>query len=124
LVIVGVIVLFNVVGGATSQSRGLADDFTQLVIAGDTDEAFDYLDPELQVKISKQAFEDGVAGLKLNDTCKQSYNDVKVSSKNGANSADIAGLITCDGDRKIELSYRFEGRDELKLVNLRLRPQE
>ena len=64
----------------------------------------------------------GVKSLEMNDTCKPAYNDVKVASENGVNSADIAGVITCDG-QQIDLAYRFEGTDELKMTNIKLRPK-
>ncbi|WP_457966533.1 hypothetical protein M1E17_07495 [Arthrobacter sp. D1-29] len=124
LVIIGLIILVNVVGSATNQARGLADDFTKLVISGDTDQAYGYLDPALHDQLTKESFIEGIATLELNDSCKPSYNDVQVTSENGTNSADIAGLITCDNDKKIDLAYRFEGQDELKMINIKLRPQE
>ena len=53
--VVGVVILINVVGGATNHARGLADDFTKLVIAGETSKAYDeYLDPALQEQVSKE----------------------------------------------------------------------
>ena len=123
LVIIGVIFLVNLVGGATSQATGRADAFNKLLISGDTDEAYGYLDPALHVKMPKQSFVSGIAGLRLNDTCKPTYNDVKVSSNNGANSADVAGLIKCDADKRVSFSYRFGGTDEPKLVSFKLEPQ-
>ncbi|WP_165478275.1 hypothetical protein [Arthrobacter sp. S39] len=123
LAVVGMIVLFNVFGGATNQARGLADGFTKLVIAGDSSKAYDdYLDPALQEQLSKEDFLAGVESLKMNDTCKPAYNDVKAASDNGVNSADIAGVITCDG-QQIDLAYRFEGTDDLKMTNIKLRPK-
>jgi hypothetical protein len=124
LVIIGLIILVNVVGSATNQARGLADDFTKLVISGDTDQAYGYLDPALHDQLTKETFIEGIASLELNDSCKPTYNDVQVTSENGTKSADIAGLITCDNDKKVDLAYRFEGQDELKMVNIKLRPQE
>jgi hypothetical protein len=121
--IVGVVLLVNVVGGATNKARGLADDFTQRVIAGDTDKAYDdFLDPALQDKLSKEEFAAGVHSLELNDTCKPSYNDVKVSTENGNNSADVAGTINCDG-KEVELAYRFDGNKDMKMINIKLRPK-
>ncbi|XAS67819.1 hypothetical protein V3C33_00245 [Micrococcaceae bacterium Sec5.7] len=123
LVIVGVIVLLNVVGGATNQARGLADDFTKLVISGDTDKAYDdFLDPKLQEQLSKADFAAGVKSLEMDASCKPSYDDLKVSSENGTNAADVAGLITCDG-KEVELAYRFAGTDELKMINIKLKPK-
>ncbi len=123
LAIVGVVLLVNLVGGATNQARGLADDFTQRVIAGDTDKAYDdFLDPALQDKLSKEEFAAGVQSLELNNTCKPSYNDVKVSTENGNNSADVAGVITCDG-KEVDLAYRFDGNKDMKMINIKLRPK-
>ncbi|BAS08201.1 hypothetical protein AHiyo4_16230 [Arthrobacter sp. Hiyo4] len=46
LAVVGVLILVNIVNGATNHARGLADSFTKLVIAGDSSKAYDdYLDP-------------------------------------------------------------------------------
>ncbi|MEW9873670.1 hypothetical protein [Arthrobacter sp. HS15c] len=123
LAVVGIVVLFNVFGGATNQARGLADGFTKLVIAGESSKAYDdYLDPALQEQLPKEDFIAGVKSLAMNDTCKPAYNDVKVASDNGINSADIAGVITCDG-QQIDLAYRFEGTDKLMMTNIKLRPK-
>jgi hypothetical protein len=123
LAIVGVVLLVNLVGGATNQARGLADDFTQRVIAGDTDKAYDdFLDPALQDKLSKEEFAAGVQSLELNNTCKPSYNDVKVNTENGNSSADVAGVITCDG-KEVDLAYRFDGNKDMKMINIKLRPK-
>lgn len=123
LAIVGVVLLVNLVSGATSKARGLADDFTQLVIAGDTAKAYDdFLDPALQDKLSKEEFAAGVQSLELNDSCKPSYNDFKVSTENGNNSADVAGVITCDG-KEVDLVYRFDGNKDMKMITIKLRPK-
>jgi hypothetical protein len=122
LVAIGVGVLLNSVGGATSQARGLADDFNKLLIAGDTGTAYDkYLDPALMKKLSRDDFAAGVRGLALDGSCKPNYRDLRVSSSNGTSGADVAGTLDCEG-KSIELAYRFEGADELKMVNIRLRP--
>ena len=123
LVTIGVVVLLNVVGGATNQARGIADDFTKLIIAGDVNSAYEkYLDPALMQQISREDFASGVQSLELDGTCKPTFSSLNVSSSNGANAADIEGSIDCD-TKHVELAYRFEGRDELKMVNIRLRPQ-
>lgn len=123
LAIVGVALLVNLVGGATSKARGLADDFTRLVIAGDTDTAYDdFLDPALQDKLSKEEFAAGVQSLELNDRCEPTYNDFKVSSENGNNAADVAGVISCDG-KEVDLAYRFDGNKDMKMINIKLRPK-
>jgi hypothetical protein len=123
LALVGVLLLVNLVGGATNKAKGLADDFTHLVIAGETDRAYDgFLDPALQDKLSKEEFAEGVQSLHLDDSCKPTYNDLKASSENGNTSADVAGVITCDG-KEVELAYRFNGGDDLKMINIKLKPK-
>lgn len=123
LVAAGVVILLNVVGGATNQARGVADEFTKQIIAGDVNGAYEkYLDPALMEKISREEFAAGVQSLELDASCKPNYSSLNVSTDNGANSADVAGSIDCD-TKHVELAYRFEGRDELKMVNIRLRPQ-
>lgn len=123
LAIVGVVLLANLVGGATSNARGLADDFTKLVIAGDTDKAYDdFLDPALQDKLSREEFAAGVQSLQLNDTCKPGYNDFKVNTENGNNSADVAGVITCDG-KEVDIAYRFDANKDMKMISIKLRPK-
>ena len=123
LVVLGIIILVNVAGSATNEARGLADGFTKLVIAGDNAKAYDdYLDPALQEQLSKEAFVTGVGSLEMNDSCKPSYNDLKVSTENGVKAADVAGVITCDG-KEVDLAYRFEGTDEMKMTNIKLRPK-
>lgn len=122
LAIVGV-VLFNFMGGASSKANDLADDFTQLVIAGDTDKAYDdFLDPALQEKLSKEEFAAGVQSLELNDTCKPTYNDSEVRSENGSNTADVAGVIGCDG-KEVDLAYSFDSDRDMKMINIKLRPK-
>ena len=124
LVIIGVVILVNVVNGATNHARGLAEEFTKLVIAGESSAAYDnYLDPALQDQVTKEAFIAGIKTLAMDNTCKPAYNDVTAGTENGIKSADIAGLITCDGDKKIDLVYRFQGTDDLKMINIKLKPQ-
>ena len=123
LVVVGVLLLVNLVGGATRQAGDLADSFTKLVIAGDTDKAYnDYMDPSLKAQLSREDFAAGVKSLQLDPSCTTAYDDLKVSTQNGNNLADVAGLIKCPG-KDIELVYRFAGKDNLKLVTIRLRPK-
>lgn len=124
LSVVGVLILVNIVNGATNHARGLADSFTKLVIAGDSSKAYDdYLDPALHEQLTKEDFIAGIKTLEMDSTCKTAYNEVKASTENGTKAADVAGLITCDGDKKIDLVYRFEGTDELKMINIKLKPQ-
>jgi hypothetical protein len=123
LVAVGVLLLVNFVGGATRQAGDLADSFTRLVIAGDTNKAYnDYMDPSLKEQLSREEFDSGVKSLRLDPSCTTAYDDLKVSSEGDNNIADIAGLIKCPG-KDIELVYRFAGKDELKMVTIRLRPK-
>jgi Flp pilus assembly protein TadG len=124
LVIAGGVSVFNLVGGATNEARDVADDFTRLVIAGDTDTAYDdFLDPALQEKLSKEEFAAGVQSLKLNDTCKPTYSDLKVSNENGNNKADVAGVIGCDG-KEVDLAYGFDRDSDMKMINIKLRPKD
>jgi hypothetical protein len=124
LVVAGGVSVFNLVGGGTNEARDLADDFTRLVIAGDTDTAYDdFLDPALQENLSKEEFAAGVQSLKLNDTCKPTYNDLKVSSENGGNKADVAGVIGCDG-KDVDLAYSFDRESDMKMINIKLRPKD
>lgn len=123
LVAVGVTLLVNLVGGTTRHASDLADDFTKLVISGETDKAYnDFMDPALKQRLSREDFASGVRSLNLDPSCTTSYDDLKVSAENGTNIADVAGLIQCDG-KDIELVYRFAGKDELKMVTIRLRPK-
>jgi hypothetical protein len=123
LVAAGVVILLNVVGGATNQARGIADEFTKQIIAGDVNGAYEkYLDPALMEKISREEFAAGVQSLELDPSCKPNYSSLNVSTDNGSNTAEVTGSIDCD-TKHVELAYRFEGRDELKMVNIRLRPQ-
>ncbi|MHC6591199.1 hypothetical protein [Arthrobacter sp. C152] len=122
LVILGVVILVNVVGGAANQAKGLADAFTRKVIAGDTSAAYDdYLDPALQDQLSKEAFMSGVKTLNMDGSCQPSYNDVEVATENGRKSAEVTGQITCDG-KKVDLAYRFQGKDQLRMTSIKLRP--
>ncbi|WP_223936510.1 hypothetical protein [Arthrobacter sp. StoSoilB5] len=122
LAVVGILVLVNVVGSATSKARSLADEFTSLVVSGQTEQAYDnYLHPALKDELDKQSFIDGIASLELDDSCKPNYNSVSVNSDNGNNKADIAGTLQCSG-KSIDLKYVFEGTNDLKMSSIRLRP--
>lgn len=123
LAVVGVVLLVNLVNGATAKAKGQAEEFTRLVISGDTDKAYDnYLDPALQEKLSKEDFAAGVQSLELDESCKPSYNDLKVSTENGNNAADVAGIISCDS-KEVDLAYRFDGDKDMKMINIKLRPK-
>lgn len=124
LAILGVVILANVVAGPTNHARSLADDFTKLVIAGDTSKAYDdYLDPALQEQVSKEAFIAGIKTLEMDSSCKPSYNAVEASTVNGTKAADVVGLIACNDGKNIDLVYRFEGSDELKMINIKIKPK-
>ncbi|MBT2587458.1 hypothetical protein J7I86_16720 [Arthrobacter sp. ISL-95] len=122
LAVVGVLLLVNLVGNATSKARSLADEFTNLVVSGQTEQAYDnYLSQPLKDELDKQSFVDGIASLNLDSSCKPNYNSVNVNSENGNNKADLGGTLQCDG-KKIDLQYIFEGTDDLKMSSIRLRP--
>ncbi|UUL75913.1 hypothetical protein NG819_17940 [Pseudarthrobacter sp. Fe7] len=122
LVILGVVILVNVVGSATNQAKGLADDFTKRVIAGDSSGAYDqYLDPALQKQLSKESFISGVKSLEMDSSCQPAYNNLKVATDNGVKSAEVVGQISCTG-KKVDLAYRFEGTDQMRMTNIKLRP--
>lgn len=122
LAVVGVLILVNLVGNATSKARSLADEFTNLVVQGETERAYDnYLSQPLKDQLDKQSFLDGIASLELDSSCKPNYNSVSVNSENGNNKADLAGTLQCDG-KAIELQYIFEGSNDLKISSILLRP--
>ncbi|MET3721223.1 MULTISPECIES: hypothetical protein [unclassified Arthrobacter] len=124
LVILGVVILFNVVAGPTNHAKGLADDFTKLVIDGDSSTAYDkYLDPALQEQVTKEAFIAGIKTLEMDNSCKPTYSAVSADTENGTKTADVLGLITCDGARNIDLVYRFEGTHDLKMMNIKIKPK-
>ena len=95
----------------------------KLIIAGDVNTAYEkYLDPALM----REAFAGGVrrrgAGPGAGQQLQTKLFTASTSApSNGSNSADVAGTIDCD-TKSVELVYRFEGHDELKMVNIRLRP--
>ncbi|MCA4133733.1 hypothetical protein [Arthrobacter sp. M4] len=123
LAVIGVLVLVGLIGNSTGKARQTADDFTNLLIKGRTDEAYDkYLDPALMENLSREDFNSGIASLALDDSCKANYGIINVSSQNGNNAADVAGDLNCSG-KTIDLAYRFEGRDQLKMMSIRLRPK-
>lgn len=119
----GAVLAGALAGGAAGKTKGLADDFTKLVIAGSTDQAYDgFLDPALRGKLSREEFTAGVRSLKLDSSCMPAYNDVDVRTENGTSTADVAGVITCGG-KAVDLAYRFRG-DEPKMTTIRLKPKE
>ncbi|MCR1160466.1 hypothetical protein NEK97_03225 [Paenarthrobacter sp. UW852] len=122
LAVAGILVLVNLVGDSTSKARSLADEFTTLVVSGQTEQAYDnYLSQPLKDELDKQSFIDGIEGLRLDSSCKPVYNSVNVKSNNGNNTADLAGKLQCDG-KTIDLQYVFEGTKDLKMSSIRLRP--
>ncbi len=122
LIIVGVVVLVNVLGSATNRARTISDDFTRLIVNGQSSQAYDqYMHPSLTQNLSKDEFVAGVEGLGLDNTCKPHYDSVNVSSVNGTNTADVVGTLQCQG-KILDLAYSFEGND-LKMDAIRLRPQ-
>lgn len=124
LVALGILIAVNVTGSTSNQARGLAEGFTELVIAGDTAKAYrEYLDPALQEQLSKEQFMTGIGTLKLDRSCEPAFSEFTVDNDGGGRRADVTGLITC-GDRKTDLSYRFEGADQLKMTSITLRPAD
>ncbi|MET4542026.1 hypothetical protein ABIE37_003829 [Arthrobacter bambusae] len=122
LAVVGVLLLVNLVGNATSKARSLADEFTNLVVSGQTEQAYDnYLSQPLKDELDKESFVDGIASLNLDGSCKPNYNSVNVNNNNGNNTADLSGTLQCDG-KTIDLHYVFEGSNDLKMSSIRLRP--
>jgi hypothetical protein len=122
LVIVGVVVLANVVGSATNRARAVSDDFTRLIVNGQSSQAYDqYVHPSLARSLTKDEFAAGVAGLGLDNTCRPHYDSVNVSSVNGNNTADVVGTLQCQS-KTLDLRYNFEGTD-LKMDAIRLQPQ-
>ena len=123
LVAVGVPLLLGIVGGQTRQASDLADSFTRLVIAGDTDKAYDeYLDPALKEQLPREDFASGIESLNLDSSCTTAFDDLKVSEDSGSSIADVAGVIQCDG-KDVEMVYRFAGKADLKMVTIRLQPK-
>ncbi|MHC6220194.1 hypothetical protein [Arthrobacter sp. MMS24-S77] len=122
LIVVGVIVLVNVVGNATNRVQAVSDDFTRLIVNGQSEQAYDkYVNPALAQSLPKAKFVAGVAGLQLNNSCKPHYDSVMVNSVNGTNTADVAGTLQCEG-KNVQFRYGFVGND-LKLNAIRLEPQ-
>ncbi|MGR0158282.1 hypothetical protein [Paenarthrobacter nitroguajacolicus] len=122
LAVVGILVLVNLVGNATSKARSLADEFTNLVVSGQSEQAYDnYLSQPLKDELDKQSFVDGIASLGLDSSCKPNYNSVSVNSENGNNKAELAGKLQCDS-KTIDLQYIFEGTNDLKMSTIALRP--
>lgn len=122
LVIVGVVVLVNVVGSATNRAQAVSDDFTRLIVNGQSSQAYDqYMNPVLTRSLTKDKFMAGIAGLGLDNTCRPHYDSVNVGSFNGNNTADVVGTLQCQG-KTLDFRYNFEGND-LKMDAIRLQPQ-
>jgi len=123
LAVVGLVLLFSLVGNATGKAKGQAEEFTKLLVEGQNEEAYDgYLTDALKENISKSRFVRGIAGLELNSNCKANYNSVSSSSKNGRAEAEVSGTLDCDG-RIIDLEYRFVG-DDLKMNDIKVKPRK
>ena len=122
LIIVGIVVLVNLLGNATNRAMAVSDDFTRLIVNGQSSQAYDqYMDPVLTQSLTKEEFVSGVAGLGLDNSCKPDYDSVNVSSVNGTNTANLAGTLQCQG-KILNFRYSFEGND-LKMDAIRLQPQ-
>lgn len=122
LVIVGVVVLVNVVGSATNRAQAVSNDFTRLIVNGQSSQAYDqYMNPALTRSLTKDKFIAGIAGLGLDNTCRPHYDSVNVGSFNGNNTADVVGTLQCQG-KTLDFRYNFEGND-LKMDAISLQPQ-
>lgn len=122
LIVVGVIVLVNVVGSATNKATAVSDDFTRLIVSGQSAQAYDqYMHPSLTKSLPKAEFVADVAGLRLDNSCKPHYDSVMVNSVNGSSTANVAGTLQCQG-KNFEFRYSFVGND-LKMNAIRLQPQ-
>jgi hypothetical protein len=123
LAVVGLVLLFSLVGNATGKAKGQAEEFTRLLVEGQHEEAYDgYLTDALKENISKSRFVRGIAGLDLDNSCKANYNSVSSSSENGRAEAEVSGTLDCDG-RIIDLEYRFVG-DDLKINDIKVKPRK
>lgn len=122
LAVVGVVLLVNLVFNATGKVKSQAEEFTNLLLKGQTDEAYDrFLTDSLKDDLPKATFIRGINGLELSDSCKSSYNSVNVQSTNGVNHSEITGTLDCSG-RTIEIKYGFVG-NEGKMDAIRIRPR-
>ncbi len=122
LAVVGVVLLVNLVGNATGKVRAQAEEFTNLLLKGSNEEAYDrFLTDSLKENLSKDSFTQGINGLDLSDSCKANYNSINAESKNGVNRTEISGTLDCNG-RTIELTYGFVGKDG-KMDTIRIKPR-
>lgn len=123
LVVVGVILLLSLVGNATNKAKGQAEEFTKLLVNGETEEAYDrFLSDTLKEKLSKAEFVRGIRGLDLDSDCKAAFTSVEAQSKDGVDEAEASGTLDCSG-RIIELRYGFTGSD-LKMDAIRVKPRK
>ncbi|OFI36705.1 hypothetical protein BIU82_12745 [Arthrobacter sp. SW1] len=123
LVVVGVILLVGLVGNATNKAKGQAEEFTKLLVNGETEEAYDrFLSDALKADLTKASFVRGINGLDLDSDCKAAFNSVEAQSNNGSNEAEVSGTLDCSG-RIIELRYGFVG-SELKMDAIRVKPRK
>ena len=122
LVAAGVVLLINVVGATTNQAREAADEFTRLMVSGETDNAYDnYLHSSFKQAVSKQDFVAGHKELELDASCEPTYSGVNSHKVDGMKFAEVWGVLTCD-DKDFEFEYFFEGKDQLKVTEAWIEP--
>ncbi|WP_461163364.1 hypothetical protein [Arthrobacter sp. R4-81] len=124
LVAAGVVLLVNVLGATSDQAKNVADDFTRLMVSGETDNAYDnYLDSSFQQEVSKEDFIAGHQELQLGASCEPSYDFVDSYKVDGTKYAEVWGVLACD-DQDLEFEYFLEGKNELKLTDVWIGPVE
>ena len=116
--------MVNVVGATSNQARDVADDFTRLMVAGETDNAYDkYLHSSFQQDVSKEDFIAAHKELELDASCEPTYSGVDSYKVDGTKYAEVWGVLTCD-DKDLEFEYFLEGKNELKLTDAWIEPVE
>ncbi|WP_309107011.1 hypothetical protein [Arthrobacter sp.] len=124
LVAAGVVLLVNVLGATSDQAKDVADDFTRLMVSGETDNAYDnYLDSSFQQEVSKEDFIAGHQELELDASCEPSYDFVDSYKVDGTKYAEVWGVLACDA-QDLEFEYFLEGKDQLKLTSVWIEPVE
>ncbi|MGX9901769.1 hypothetical protein ACW0JT_21430 [Arthrobacter sp. SA17] len=116
------VLLVNVLGATGDHAKDVADDFTSLMVSGETDNAYDnYLDSSFQQEISKEDFIAGHQELELDASCKPTYDFVDSYKVDGTKYAEVLGVLACD-DKDFEFEYFLEGKNELKLTSVWIEP--
>jgi hypothetical protein len=123
LVAAGVVLLVNVLGATTNQARDLAGRFTDLMISGETDNAYEnYFAPSLQKDLPKEDFIAYFQDLELDASCEPTYSNLDSYRIDGKKVVQVRGVLACDG-KNIEFEYVFEGNDGLKMTNVWMEPE-